>query len=142
MAGSATTPTTIRRLVPLYYVRDITASVEFYMRQLDFRLTHRWEPDGQLTWCQLERGAAAVMLQRITGEDVFVEPRGDGVTFYFHCDNAQDVYERLIDRGVAVRPPNVTFYGMKQVFVTDPDGYHLCFQNPADPAPLECGGGA
>jgi len=134
---TSTRPTTVRLLVPLCYVEDIGASVDFYTRVLDFRMTHSWEPDGRLTWCQVTRGGAAVMLQRMTPKDTFVEPRGDGVTFYFHCDDAMDVYERLVDRGIAVDPPIITFYGMKQVFVTDPDGYRLCFQNPADPPASE-----
>lgn len=136
--STSSAPTTVRQLVPLCYVQDISASVAFYVRVLDFRPTHAWQPEGKLTWCQLERDAAAIMLQRMSSQDKFAGPRGEGVTFYFHCDDAEDVYRRLVERGVAVEPPFVTFYGMKQVFVADPDGYRLCFQNPCDPAPSEC----
>lgn len=139
MSTSSPAPATpVRQLVPLYYVKDIMSSVQFYLRVLDFRITHAWEPEGRLTWCQLERGAAAVMLQRMSSKDTFAEPRGDGVMFYFHCDDAMDVYHRLVERGITVDPPIVTFYGMRQVFVSDPDGYRLCFQNPADPVSTEC----
>jgi glyoxylase I family protein len=30
-----------------------------------------------------------------------------------------------------VKPPKVAPYGMKQLYVKDPDGYVLCFQWPA-----------
>ena len=136
--SDSTAPNRVHRLVPLYYVQDIKAAVEFYTEKLDFRVTQAWEPNGKLTWCQLERGAAAVMLQRITSEDKFAGPRGEGIVFYFHCDDAGEEYQRFTERGMTVEPPFVTFYGMKQVFVTDPDGYQLCFQNPTDPAPSDC----
>jgi hypothetical protein len=32
---------------------------------------------------------------------------------------------------VPADPPKVAPYGMKQLYVTDPDGYILCFQWPA-----------
>jgi glyoxylase I family protein len=34
-------------------------------------------------------------------------------------------------RGVATKEPKVAPYVMKQVYVSDPDGYNLCFQWPA-----------
>jgi uncharacterized glyoxalase superfamily protein PhnB len=37
-------------------------------------------------------------------------------------------YEELRDKGVAVKPPTVARYGMKQLSLRDPDGYGLCFQ--------------
>ena len=30
--------------------------------------------------------------------------------------------------GIDVTPPRVAPYGMKQLYVSDPDGYLLCFQ--------------
>jgi len=33
---------------------------------------------------------------------------------------------------LSVKEPAVAPYGMKQLYVTDPDGYGLCFQWPAD----------
>ena len=36
-----------------------------------------------------------------------------------------------VELGVNVKEPRVAPYGMKQLYVTDPDGYVLCFQWPA-----------
>jgi hypothetical protein len=41
------------------------------------------------------------------------------------------MYEHLHAHGVASKPPKVAPYGMKQLYVDDPDGYKLCFQWPA-----------
>ena len=35
-------------------------------------------------------------------------------------------------RGVAARDPTVTDYGMKQVYLKDPDGYEICLQQPVE----------
>jgi uncharacterized glyoxalase superfamily protein PhnB len=130
MTVDAPQPTTVRELAPLLYVDDIERSLGFYVQHLDFRQTQAYDNHGRLSWCRLERGGAALMLQQICDEDHFATPRGDGIAFYFLCDDADDVYRRLRNRGIAANPPEVAFYGMKQVLVIDPDGYRLCFQNP------------
>jgi uncharacterized glyoxalase superfamily protein PhnB len=47
---------------------------------------------------------------------------------YFGCPDVDAAYEHLKAKGVDVKPPNVAWYGMKQLYVTDPDGFGLCFQ--------------
>jgi len=41
------------------------------------------------------------------------------------------LHTELCSRGLAIAPPQTRFYGMRQIEVTDPDGYELCFQCPA-----------
>lgn len=142
MSTTVADPTTLRALVPLCFVADIANSVRFYRQMLDFHLTNAWEPEGQLMWCQMTRNDVGIMLQQMCAEDKVPQPRGAGVTMYIHCDDAEDVFLRLQERGAEVDPPITTFYGMKQVYVTDPDGYSLCFQNSVDTGslpPAACG---
>ena len=40
-------------------------------------------------------------------------------------------YAHLRSRAENVNEPKVVPYGMKQLYVRDPDGYNLCFQWPA-----------
>jgi uncharacterized glyoxalase superfamily protein PhnB len=125
-------PTAIQELVPLLFVEDVTRSVGFYRDLLGFELTQKWEPEGTLSWCRLERGHAALMLQlACPGEDGTAEERPKGVGFFFLCEDAQAMYEELVGKGVDLEPPQVVFYGMNQLFLQDPDGYELCFQNQA-----------
>jgi len=53
---------------------------------------------------------------------------GRGVCFYIGCPDVDAAYEHLLARGIDVKPPKVAPYGMKQLYVRDPDGYNLCFQ--------------
>jgi uncharacterized glyoxalase superfamily protein PhnB len=126
-AASATA--TIRELVPLFFVEDILRSAAFYQERLGFELTQKWEPEGKLGWCRLARDGSAVMLQQANDEDGPAAGRGRGVCFYFNCDDVQAIYSEFTERGLALQPPAAAFYGLNQVFVTDPDGYELCFQS-------------
>lgn len=127
------TPTAakILELVPLLFVEDIVRSAEFYLIPLGFVLAEKWEPDGKLAWCRLERGGSAIMLQQAEAEDGPVDHRGHGVGFFFNCDNVDALHVELTQRGLDLEPPTIAFYGLKQVFLKDPDGYELCFQSPA-----------
>ena len=127
------TATEMQELVPLLYVDDIVHSSTFYCDGLGFEQKLTWEPDGKLAWCRLERGNAAIMLQlAVPEEDGAVEERCKGVGFFFLCDDAQAMYEELLSRGLTLEPPKVAFYGMNQLFLKDPDGYELCFQNQVE----------
>jgi len=119
----------VQELTPLVIVEDIARSVDFYREKLGFQMTMKWEPGGSLEWCRLERDAAALMLQQACAEDGSPEGRGRGVIFYFTCNDADAEHARLAGCGWKLDPPQVAFYGMKQLYVTDPDGYELCFQN-------------
>jgi len=127
--------TSVREIVPLLFVDDIAACMEFYREKLGFQMVQSWEPEGVLNWCRIERDSAALMLQLACEEDGPAEGRGRGVGFFFNCGDADAMYAELRAKGVEVAPPKVAFYGMNQLFVTDPAGYELCFQNEAVPAP-------
>jgi len=49
-------------------------------------------------------------------------------TIYFACPDVDGAYRHLLARGLKLKEPKVAPYGMKQLYVTDPDGYLLCFQ--------------
>ena len=49
---------------------------------------------------------------------------------YFACQDVDGAYATLSAQGIAASEPKVAYYGMKQTYVTDPDGYTLCFQWP------------
>ena len=121
--------TATRELVPLMRVQDMHRAVVFYCLRLGFQQTQSWEPDGVLNWCRLERGGAALMLQLGCDEDGPAAAWSQGVAFYFNCDDAAAVHREFADRGLELPPPERAFYGMDQVYLTDPDGYQLCFQS-------------
>jgi len=124
---------TVHNLTPLISVADIEQSVAFYCDSLGFQLSDRWAPEGRLAWCRVERGGSAVMLQQACDEKATVTDRGRGVEFFFLCDDADALHAEFRARGLDVKPPKIAFYGMNQLFIKDPDGYELCFQNVIAP---------
>jgi len=122
----------IRQIWPLVTVQDIHRSVEFYRDRLGFNVVGKAESEGKLFWCRLERGGACIMLQQAETEDGPAEGRGRGVTFYFICDDADAIYDDLSLRGLQLTPPSLAHYGMKQVFVPEPDGYCICFESATE----------
>ena len=53
----------LRQAVPFFNVKDIETSLRFYVDGLAFTITRRWNPDGRIRWCWLERDGVAIMLQ-------------------------------------------------------------------------------
>jgi lactoylglutathione lyase len=125
---------TVRDLHPLLLVANMERSLAFYRDKLGFRLVHSWSPEGRIAWCHVERGGAGLMLQQACEEDGDPQGWGRGIVFYFQADDADALHAEFTANGLTLAPPAIAFYGMKQVFLRDPDGYELCFQNPVPSA--------
>jgi len=129
----------IRLAVPLFGVRDIEASLRFYVDGLGFEMTKRWAPEGRIRWCWLELDDVAVMLQeywkdgRPGGSPAGA--LGQGVCICFMCTDAISLYHNAKVRGLEPATPFVG-NGLWVTSFVDPDGYRLDFESPTD-APEE-----
>jgi len=125
----------IRDLTPLLEVFDMPTSIAFHRRMLGFEVVNTSEPGDRFDWALLKLNNAALMLNTAY-EDHERPPAPDPVrvvghadtTLFFGCPDVDAAYTHLRAQGVAVEEPIVTHYGMKQLSVTDPDGFKLCFQ--------------
>ena len=89
-------------------------------------------------WTLLRRGGIELMLN--TAYDEGERPaipdasriaiHGETVLF-FGCPDVDDAFHHLCNQGLTLNKPTVAPYGMKQLSLSDPDGYGLCFQWPA-----------
>jgi glyoxylase I family protein len=52
----------------------------------------------------------------------------EDTSIYFGCPNVDAAYTYLREKGLKLDPPKVAPYGMKQLYLHDPDGFALCFQ--------------
>jgi glyoxylase I family protein len=129
----------VRGVCPLLQVFDMPTSVRFYRDVLGFDVVETSQREGdQFDWGLLRRNDAEIMLgTAYEGDERPAKPdpvrtaaHGDTI-FYFGCPDVDGAYHRLRARGLSVEEPKVAYYGMKQLYVTDPDGYGLCFQWPA-----------
>ena len=125
----------ITGVTPLLQVYDMRRSVAFYREMLGFEVVQSYEPEGHLYWAMLRLGGAVVMLNAKYEDDerpsAAEAASNQDVELYFDCDDVDAAYMLLRRRGCEVAEPVITHYGMKQMRVRDPDGFGLCFQQPA-----------
>jgi catechol 2,3-dioxygenase-like lactoylglutathione lyase family enzyme len=127
-------------IIPNLMVRDIHASLAFYREMLDFDLVfaidrerniHQDPSDKPITFATLAWNDAQLMLQTVDSlaEDVpsfspSSEPTPSGTIYVrgYHPD-------RLAGRdlsAITVKAPFLQWYGMKELYLRDPDGYIIC----------------
>ena len=127
----------VKLAVPFFGVKNIEASLRFYVDGLGFVLTNHWSPEGRIRWCWLKLGETAVMLQEYWRDGrpggAPDGPLGQGVSICFICSDALAFYHELLARGVAATRP---FVGNRMwvTSVKDPDGYELYFESDTDAA--------
>lgn len=151
MSTEVRTGANITEAVPFFGVRNMEASLKFYIDGLGCKMTRWWipdqkpdHPDGKIRWCWLELGEAALMLQEFRRhgqhkdgvEAEIPKNLGAGVSINFQCQDSLALYREFKSRGISI--PKKPFVGNRLwcVNVTDPDGYSLWFNSPTD-APEE-----
>ena len=116
-------------------MKDIDTSLRFYVDGLGFSVKHNWIHEGNVRWCWLEIGNAAVMLQEFWKEGPHERmpggKLGQGMSICFTCVDALKIYREVHSRGVQAKRPFVGNH-MWVTSVVDPDGYRLEFESPTD----------
>jgi glyoxylase I family protein len=130
----------VRGVCVLLQVFDMPAAVRFYRDVLGFEIVQTSPREGdQFDWGWLQLNDADIMLN--TAYEQEYQPARPDITrvaahsdtcLYFSCPDVDGAYQHLRAHGVEVEEPKVAPYGMKQLYVKDPDGYNLCFQWPAN----------
>ncbi len=125
-------------MCPLLQVFDMAASLKFYCHVLGFRIHAADEntvaPDRNWVW--LVRGED-IHLMLNTAYEVgqrppIPDPRRieahDDICLYLGAPHVDAVYAYLQEKGIKLEQPRIAPYGMKQLYLHDPDGYGICFQ--------------
>jgi glyoxylase I family protein len=139
-AEDHSTTIAVRGLAPLLAVFDMAKSIHFYHDVLGFEIvsTSASEPGGPFGLALLRLNGAELMLNTAY-DDGERPPNPDpariaahiDTCIYLGCPDVDTAYAHLCAHQVEVKPPAIAYYGMKQLYVTDPDGFNLCFQWPA-----------
>ena len=128
----------VRGVTTLLEVFDMPRSIGFYRDMLGFEVVATSQPGDDYTWARLRLDDAELMLN--TAYDDGQRPPAPApdrvaghadTALFFACPDLDAALAHLRRRGMAVGPPVVREYGMKQLWFTDPDGFRLCFQWPA-----------
>jgi glyoxylase I family protein len=122
-------------VTPLLEVFDMPTSIRFYRDVLSFEIVDSYGTGDQMTWAMLKLGPSRVMLNTAYDEGERPESPDPGrikghadTELFFECTDVDKVYFHLREQGCDVNEPGVTYYGMRQVWLEDPDGFRICFQ--------------
>jgi uncharacterized glyoxalase superfamily protein PhnB len=129
----------IEGLAPLLQVFDMPTSIRFYRDVLGFKVVSTSpalsENPDDVNWAMLQLSGTTLMLNTAYEPEFrpsSPEPeRFAGHTdtvLYLGCPDVDGAYEYLRSNGLDVKQPKVAPYGMKQLCITDPDQYNICFQ--------------
>lgn len=130
----------IRGLTPLLQVYDMPTSLRFYRDQLGFTVaaTSPEMGDDYFHWVMLRLDEAELMLntafesndERPSKPEAARVAAHEDTGLFFACPDVDAAYQELRGKGVDAKPPTDAPYGMRQMYLRDPDGYGLCFQWP------------
>ena len=130
-------PTRLTGMCPLLMVFDMPTALAFYRDLLGFEVIDAAPPGDEADWAWLRNGVAQVMLNtmfeakdRPASPDTMRRGFHRDTEIYFGCGAVDELHDYLVDRGIEIDELRTAPYGMRQLYVRDPDGYVLCFQHP------------
>lgn len=123
-------------------VRDIRKSIAFYRDILGFILImavpedkSSFSPDLEegknYLFAMVQSGGVEIMLQQEESlrEDVgnFFTDIGASATYYIRVDDVDQFYETIASKVEIIKPIETTWYGMREFYIRDINGYVFGF---------------
>lgn len=134
-------------LKPNFMVTDVRASVRFYCDVLGFNfvmwvgqedaLAAQDDTDSTLRFAVVESGGHEIFLQsrESLAQDIPAfndqTPIGASMTLYLECPDLDAMYQKIKNDVTIIKEPSQTWYGMKEFYIRDQDGYILAFGQKA-----------
>jgi len=122
----------------LLQVFDMHTSLKFYCEILGFNVHQNAGPENDIGLVWLKKANISLMLNtayempdRPRQQDASRYAAHNDTCIYFSCREVDQWYQYFLQNGIEANKPVITPYGMKQLYIHDPDGYGLCFQWPA-----------
>ncbi len=130
-------------LIPNLGVENIAQTVAYYQEHFGFTLqmvvndkhesANTLDESQNYLWAMIQNGGVTLMLQQQKSlkEDVgvFFETLGASVSFYIAVENADTLYESLRNSVEIVKPIQTSWYGQREFYIRDINGYVLGFSS-------------
>jgi uncharacterized glyoxalase superfamily protein PhnB len=123
----------LKRLTPMLNVADIERSLSFYQAIAGFELVSPRDALEQWRWAHIRAGDCELMLSESGGPANPGAPvdtsEDDGwpAIYYFYPEDVTALHGEIRRQGLQASDLRVTFYGMKEFELRDPDGHILWF---------------
>jgi uncharacterized glyoxalase superfamily protein PhnB len=122
----------LKKLTPNMMVEDVRKTIEFYRDVLGFETLTTVEGDSEIAFAIVRRDSVEVMFQSrkslsenvpaLTGSAI-----GASQTFYIEVTDIQQLYDQLRSKVEIVVDMHDTFYGTREFYFRDVNGYILSF---------------
>lgn len=148
-------PTKCAPLSVMLTCKDTAKTVSFYRDTLGFKLAEQWPETGVPVWASLMMGEQSVMIGAAMPADKVDAACGDadaatkahykecaadyakaakpgvGISIYVQVEDVDAYHDRVVTKGLkGAGKPTSQFYGIRDFWATDPDGYQLVFYKP------------
>lgn len=122
----------LESLSPNLISDNVNASVDFYTKHLGFSLAASAPETGAFGWAMIQRDGVTLMFQSLKSlqEDMpslNLDTKGSIGTFFIKMKGIEELYESVKGKVEIALEWRVTFYGMKEFGIKDPDGYFMVF---------------
>jgi uncharacterized glyoxalase superfamily protein PhnB len=131
----------MKRMTPMRNVADTVRSWRFYQEIADFDLRSPREAVEHWRWAYIQSGDCELMLSESGGPTPQLAPPdaadegGWPVIYYVYPEDVVALHGELREKGFAFSDPRVTFDGLKEFEVRDPDGHRLWFGQETEETP-------
>ena len=121
---------------PILHVKDVDASLRFYVDRLGFTSPWRYDEDGKVYVAQVDRQGCAIILARTWPEKIgkgllFISLNVEPATREAATAALDGLRAELEARGVTVKEGS---WGYRLLVVDDLDGNQLLFNYPSETA--------
>jgi len=136
------------KLTPNFEVKSIRETIEFYQNALGFSLVmavsetqdgiEQSLTDGKnYVYALVSKDDVEMMFQRTDSfkQDVLLAKdisMGASVSFYMEIDGIDDFYEQIKDKGLNPTELKTAWYGMREFYLKDNNGYILGFAEKSE----------
>ena len=133
----------VNTLTPNLAVADIRQTIQFYSENLGFELVmavpetqdgidEQLFDNKEYVYAMLKKDDAALMFMRTDGfeEDITIADKisiGASVSFYMQGKGIDAFYEKLKNKNIQISELKLTWYGIKEFYIKDNNGYILGF---------------
>ncbi|MGG8496513.1 VOC family protein [Tenacibaculum sp. TC6] len=138
----------VNKLTPNFEVKNIRKTVEFYQSFLGFSLVmvvsetqdgieQSFADDKEYVYALVNKDNVEMMFQRTESfkrDVVFAKelPLSASVSFYMEVDGIDGFYEQIKNKGLNPTELKTAWYGMREFYLKDNNGYILGFAEKKD----------
>lgn len=123
----------LKHLVPMLNISNIEESLKFYEAALGFKVVSDADKVKEWRWATIQSGDTQLMLSESEGNpnlEKGIDSHNSSnwpCVYYFYPDDVVALHDHILKCGLKPTDLEVTFYGMKEFSLQDPDGHLLCF---------------